>query len=66
MSRGYRESVASVSRVGYLTTRADKEFYSAHRASSSLRHSVCCAHLPYLHVPKQFSNQFPALSLMLP
>ena len=41
----------------YLTTRDDKEFYSAHRTSYLavgsndysvlLRHSVCCAHLPY-------------------
>ena len=30
-----------------LTMRDDKEFYSAHRASFSLRHSVRNAHLPY-------------------
>ncbi len=53
-SRGViRESVYSKKsgrkQVGryFLTMRDDKEFYSAHRASLSLRHSVHKAHLPY-------------------
>ena len=39
-----------------MTTRADKEFYSAHRASLSLRHSVRNAHLPYASRPHKHSE----------